>query len=291
MKRHFLSILFGWLLLGHGLVLAQESPLYQLKEVVVSDSRLKEFGEGHKVEKLNDSVISESGPLLTSLLAFNSNIYFKENGYGMVSSPSFRGTNASHTAVIWNGININSPLNGQLDFNTVIPLNFNDVTVRSGGGSVQYGTGAIGGSIHLNNELRFQNHFDNRLNIGYGSFESRHLHFAQDFGSNEWSYNLGISNLASDNDYKYLETNERNANGGFEQWSVSLNAGKRFGENHLLRLYQQSHFSDRNLSGTLVAPGRSRYEDTRHQTQLHYQVYHGKSSSQIRVAHLYERFK
>lgn len=290
MVKHAIYIILGCFFLW-GPLQAQNRPVYQLKEVVVSDSRLEDFGEGHKEEKLNDSVIQTNGALLTSLLAFNSNIYFKEEGFGMVSSPSFRGTNASHTAVIWNGININSPLNGQVDFNTMIPFNYSDVTVRSGGGSVQYGTGAIGGSVHLNNTLRFQDHFENRLRLGYGSFDTRMLNFNQDFGKGKWSYNFGVNHVGSDNDYKYLDTDDRNENGAYEQSSVNVNVGHRLGEAHLLRLYHQSHFGDRNFSGTLVAPGRSRYEDTRHQTQFHYQLFHGRSNSQFRVAHLYERFK
>ena len=63
----------------------------------------------------------------------------------MVSSASFRGTNAQQTAVVWNGININSQLTGQTDFNTLIPGNYGDVVVRSGGGSVQYGVAQLGG--------------------------------------------------------------------------------------------------------------------------------------------------
>lgn len=290
MAKHFFSIVLGFLSF-YVPCAAQQGPTYQLDEVVVSDNRLLDFGEGHKVEKLNDSVIQKNGTLLTSLLAFNSTIYFKEEGFGMVSSPSFRGTNASHTAVIWNGININSPLNGQVDFNTVLPLNYNDVSVRSGGGSVQYGTGAIGGSVHLNNVLSFREHFDNKIVLGYGSFDTRSVSYNQDYGKGRWSYSFGANHVGSDNDYKYLDTDQRNENGGFEHWSANVNAGYRLGDAQLLRLYHQSHFGDRNFSGTLVSPGRSRYEDTRHQTQLHYQLYHGKANSQIRIAHLYERFK
>ena len=138
---------------------AQESPIWELEEVIVSDSRLKRYTEGHKLKILRDSTLQRNGVFLTSLLAFNSNIYFKENGFGMVSSPAFRGTNASHTAVVWNGININSQLNGQVDFNTINPFNYSSVAIRSGGGSVQFGSGAIGGSVHLNNDLRFEKHF------------------------------------------------------------------------------------------------------------------------------------
>lgn len=290
MKATHLLISLGYFSLC-GALNAQELPVQKLEEVVVSDSRLADFGEGHKSEKLKDSTIQRNGPLLTSLLAFNSNIYFKENGYGMVSSPAFRGTNASHTAVVWNGININSPLTGQLDFNTVTPFNYDDLVVRSGGSSVLYGTGAIGGSIHLNNQLRFQEHFENRLMTGYGSFDTRSLNFKQDFGTKKWAYSLGVNTIVSDNDYRFIETGDRNENAAFEQWGINFSAGHRLGASSLLKLYHQTQIGDRNLSGTLVAPGRSRYKDDRHQTQLHYQLGHGKTTSQVRIAHLYEQYR
>lgn len=289
MKVIFRIIVLGFVSLWHP-VTGQQTTTLELEEVVVSDHRLIEFSEGFKLEKLSDSILRRSGSLLTSTLGFNSNIYFRENGFGMVSSPAFRGTNASHTAVVWNGININSPLTGQTDFNTLSAFNYNNVIVKSGGSSVLYGTGAIGGSIHLNNELRFQKHFENRFISSYGSFNTRALNFKQDFGSEKWAYSLGVFHLGSDNDYRYLETDERNDNGEFDQWALNFNAGRKVG-NDYLKLYHQSHFSDRNLSGTLVAPGRSRYKDNRHQTQLHYEMIHGKGFSQFRGAHLYERYR
>ena len=96
-----------------------------LKEVNVTDSQLKKFSNSKSILKINDSVIFKNRSSLTSLLNFNSTIYFKENGLGMVSSPSFRGTTAQQTAVIWNGININSQLNGLTDFNTLNSSNYN----------------------------------------------------------------------------------------------------------------------------------------------------------------------
>jgi len=152
-------------------ILAQHGSI-ALDEVIVTDRQLHEFSKSQAVLALNDSVIGNNGASLTALLNYNSTIYFKENGPGMVSSPSFRGTTAQHTAVVWNGLNINSQFNGQTDFNTVTTADFNNVAVRSGGGSVIYGSSAIGGSVHLNNDLLFSRRFDSALSVGYGSFDT-----------------------------------------------------------------------------------------------------------------------
>lgn len=270
---------------------AQRDSILKLDEVVVSDSRVKQYAEGYKVTVLQDSTIQRTNGFLTSLLAFNSNIYFKENGFGMVSSPAFRGTNASHTAVIWNGININSQLNGQIDFNTINPFNYNSISIRSGGGSVQYGSGAIGGSIHLNSDLLFKEHFDNQVSIGYGSYKTKKINFNQSYGSRLMSYSLGVNYNASDNNYKYLNTGEENKNGEFNNLNLNWNIGYVLSENQILKLYHQTFISDRNLSGNLVVLGRSKYKDNQYRTQLEWGSYGPKAISKIKLAYLQEEYK
>ena len=270
---------------------AQRDSILKLDEVVVSDSRVKQYTEGYKVTVLKDSIIQRTNGLLTSLLAFNSNIYFKENGFGMVSSPAFRGTNASHTAVVWNGININSQLNGQVDFNTINPFNYSSVSIRSGGGSVQYGSGAIGGSIHLNSDLLFKEHFDNQVSIGYGSYNTKKINYNQSFGSRLISYSLGVNYNASDNNYKYLNTNEENKNGEFNNINLNWNIGYVLSENQVLKLYHQTFIGDRNLSGTLVALGRSKYKDNHYRTQVEWGRFGKKAISKLKLAYLQEEFK
>ncbi|RYZ85542.1 MAG: hypothetical protein EOP06_16085 [Proteobacteria bacterium] len=84
-------------------VLAQQDSI-ALDEVTVSDAQLKRFSDTQHVQQLNDSVLRNNSRSLTTLLQFNSTGYFKENGLGSgVASPSFRGTTAQQTAVIWNG--------------------------------------------------------------------------------------------------------------------------------------------------------------------------------------------
>ena len=149
---------------------AQLDSIQQLPEVMLTDSKLVHFSKGFKLEKLEDSIVERNAGSLTEMLRYNSTIYFKENGFGMVSSPSFRGTNAAQTAVVWNGININSVFTGQTDFNVISPLNYDEISIRSGGGGVQYGSGAVGGSIHLNNSFSFEKMDITKVGLRYGSF-------------------------------------------------------------------------------------------------------------------------
>src|SRR5690606_11043295 len=148
----------------------------------------RKFSNSQSVISLTDSVLRKNRTDLTTLLNYNTPISFKENGYGMVSSPAFRGTTAQHTAVIWYGININSQFNGQTDFNTISTVSFDQVDVRAGGGSVIYGSSAIGGTVHLANNLSFENHFSPEVFVSSGSFDTHQIRAKVSAGSDNWSF-------------------------------------------------------------------------------------------------------
>lgn len=262
-----------------------------LEEVVLSDVKLKRYAKGHKVTVLNDSVLSKNGRSLTDLLRFNSNIHFKENGYGMVSSPSFRGTNASQTAVVWNGININSQLNGQVDFNTISSINYDAITIRSGGGSVQYGSGAIGGSVHLSNNLNFKRHCEQYLQLGYGSFNSKSANYKASFANGSWSGNLGVGIVDSENDYLYLGTNKKNENGAFYNLDISLNVGYVLSKSDVVKFYHQNFQGSREFSGTLAASSNSKYNSEDFRSMLEWSHIKSNHNSNLKAVRLVEKFK
>lgn len=290
MKRRIL-ILFLGITCFCNFAQAQLDSIQKLDEVFLSDSKLVKYTSGIKVETLNDSIIDKNQVSLTGLLAFNSNLYFKENGFGMVSSPSFRGTNASQTAVVWNGININSQLNGQTDFNTINTTNFDAIEIRSGGGSVQYGSGAIGGSIHLNNHLKFKSHFDTSVRLAFGSFNTKMTNVSSSYGNSKFTANIGAAYVDSDNDYKYLGTDRENENGAFDNLNLNLNFGYFISETDVLKLYHQNYNGERQFSGTLVAQSNSKFEDENYRTMLEWTRISVAVTSKLKAVHLKERFK
>ncbi|UPT69834.1 MAG: TonB-dependent receptor [Flavobacterium sp. JAD_PAG50586_2] len=272
-------------------ICAQHDSIVKLEEVQVSDSQLKKFSNTQSVLQLNDSIIHKNKASLTSLLNYNSVLYFKENGLGMVSSVSFRGTTAQQTAVIWNGININSQFNGQTDFNTISARDFNSVSIRAGGGSSVYGSSAIGGSIHLNNDLIFGKRFDNTLQLNYGSFNTANVNYTMQASGERFSSQVSISRNSSDNDYPYLDTNQKNENGQFYNTSVNVNLGYRLNAKNVLKLYSCLFESERHFSGTLAAPSKSKYEDLNTRNLLEWVGSYGRFTSKLKAAFLSEAYK
>ncbi|TDD97354.1 TonB-dependent receptor plug domain-containing protein [Flavobacterium cellulosilyticum] len=271
-------------------ICAQQDTIIKLEEVLISDHQLKDFSDSQSVSKLTDSVIVKNRTSLTSLLNYNSVIYFKENGLGMVSSPSFRGTTAQQTAVIWNGININSQLNGQTDFNTLSAKDFNSVSIRSGGGSAIYGSSAMGGSVHLNTDLSFVNKFDNTIQVNYGSFNTLAVNYKVKMAVANFSTQISVSHISSDNDYAYLDTDKKNENGQFENTSLNVSLGYKIDSKNSLKFYSYLFDGDRHFSGTLAAPSQSKYLDLNSRNLLEWSGHNDKVKSNLKLAFLSEKY-
>ena len=270
---------------------AQNDTIAQLDEVIISDTQLEEFSNTQSVQKLNDSVINRNASSLTSLLQYNTVIYFKENGLGMVSSPSFRGTTAQQTAVIWNGININSQLHGQTDFNILNTRDFSSISVKAGGGSVVYGSSAIGGSIHLNNDLAFGDKFANTLWLDYGSYNTLGAHYNLQAGTDRLSANVSVTRNSSDNDYEYPGYDIKNENGQYYNTSLNTAFAYKLDDKNILRFYSYAFDGERHFSRTLAAPSRSMYRDLTARNMLEWTGLYGRFTSRLKAAHLYEKYK
>lgn len=269
---------------------AQLDSIQYLNEVVLVDSKLEEFSEGYTLTKISDTLISRNPVSLSDLLNFNSNIYIKENGYGMVASPSFRGTNASQTAVIWNGIPINSNLTGQTDFNTIATASLTNVIIRSGGGSSQYGSGAVGGSIHLNNTIEFTENSSNELTIYYGSYASVGGIFKRKMAAEKKYLDMAVDFISSDNDYEYVGLNRKNNNGEFNKLNISMNGGLRLNNSSLI--WNSNYFSGvRNLSGTITTFNKDSYKDETFRNLLTWNSTSKKWNNIIKGAHIFERYQ
>ena len=279
------------------LISAQNDSITNLKEVIVSDANLKKYSNSQSVLKLNDSIINKNEALLTDLLNFNSTLYFKEYGRGMLSTVSFRGTTSSQTAVIWNGININSQMNGSTDFNTISGSDYNSINVKAGGGSILYGSGAIGGTVHLNNDLGFYNRFDNNLKLDYGSFNTIGINYKSNIATEKWSAQIGFSKNSSTNDYKYLNKytwkgeQRWNQNGQYDVITMSANLGYKLNDKSILKLYSQTSNTDRNTSLVTESEMKSKYVNGFNRNLLEYDGNFGRFTTNFKAAYIFENYQ
>ena len=128
---------------------------------------------GKKTERI-DSTIKDQFKFssISDLLNYNSSVFIKNYGPGGIATTAFRGGNASQTAILWNGFNLQNAMLGQADLSLMPAMLFDQVNIEYGGGSSVWGSGAMGGSIHLNNNTPFGQGLFTAVNLAAGSFGS-----------------------------------------------------------------------------------------------------------------------
>ncbi len=195
---------------------------------------------------------------LENALHRHSDIFIKSYGRGMVSSISLRGMGASHTQVLWNGIPINSKLNGQTDLNSIYTSGFDQLIIKKGGSSTIYGSGASGGVILLNNLERFKKDFSLNNRLSVGSFQTINNSVTLGISSQKIYSNFNFQANQSKNNYPIALYNRQNRNGEYSGINFSGNLAYRIDKSNHVYFKSQQSFIDRNLSSTLFGVSSDR---------------------------------
>ena len=153
--------------------MAQKSPVVSLSAVTVRAVAPERFLVGQKIQYIDSTTLRQFqfGSLI-DLLSLNTPIAFKNYGPGQLATVAFRGTSANHTAVLWNGININQPNLGLTDFSTLPVAGFDRLSVQYGSSASVVGSGAVGGSILLGSSADWQRAFSVTLGHQFASFRN-----------------------------------------------------------------------------------------------------------------------
>ncbi len=172
---------------------------------IISDPTLGVSAVGSRISSLEPSIMEASKSLsLSELLSENSGVYIKSYGQGALATSSFRGTNSSHTAVNWNGININPSMSGSFDFSK-IPVFFVDgVAMRHGSGGTSSGSGALGGSIYLSNAPEWGGEHPVKAFIEGGSYDTYTAAISATIEKERSMHRLRLFYTRSDNDFRYI---------------------------------------------------------------------------------------
>lgn len=227
--------------------------------VAIFDKRLSEASKTQQIYKISAADILKNPTNLSETLRFQTPVYIKENGRGAASSPSFRGTTAQQTSFLWNGIPVNSIFLGQGDINNLSLLNYDQIDVKAGGGSVEYGSAAIGGSIHLNNSLNYNRGFGGKLFAEYGSFGTMNTSLKTAYSNENFSAIFSAGVVKSDNDYTVPEKNYTNLNGEYSNQTFNLSLGYRFGAADKVYWHTQQFFGDQHFPIFEAQQTRTKY--------------------------------
>jgi len=207
--RRLLAITYLFLSSFWGILFAQEPDSVQysmeIGEVTIKYRPPIKLGDiGVNGRKIDSVALRESISVsLADLLSRSSSVFVKSYGRATLSTVSFRGASPSHTQVAWNGMKINSPMVGMVDFSLIPSYFIDEVGIYSGSGSVNIAGGSIGGSIALSTKAPEAKGFKIQYLQGVGSYGTFDQYADFAFGRGKFQSSTRIYYVTSKNNFEY----------------------------------------------------------------------------------------
>ena len=191
------------ILLTFPLFLKSQIDTIHLKEVEVKELYFNSPNTNkHQIDnfRLMHSVSANIG----EILSYEPGLNVKTFGDGSLTTVSFRGTDASHTKVDWNGMQINSAMNGQIDFSLIPALPYNNLNLFYGANSLITSSGAFGGQVSFNSpDFNKLSPFI-EIKQEVGSFGLYNSYLGVSIGKKYLKSITQLSYHKSNNDFKYF---------------------------------------------------------------------------------------
>ena len=173
-----------------------------------------------------DSVdyISSYTSSLADLFRNSSTFIVNANGPGNLNTLSFRGLRSVHTAILWNGVNINSPSAGLSDLSLINASLFDQVTIQSD----EY----PGSSVSLSND-QFKNDKAIIANFGMKSFGGKDYGLTYETGDGEFYSKTHFDHTKRENDFPFRNeqnvgsTHDKREHAQTKGWNFQQDLGSR----------------------------------------------------------------
>lgn len=242
-RKAIAAFLSGMLVIHLSAAQDEAERVIELEEIVIEQSRIQEFAIGHNNLFPDSSTLQQTrAGSLAEMIKGHGLGHLRTYGPGGLATPSFRGTGSSQTTVLWNGINIQSPLSGQQDLSQ-IPVGFIDaIQLQMGGSASLFGNGAIGGAIHINNTSDFNEGFELGSYQNYGSFNHYYQDYSLKWSSERFFSSTRFFHTVTDNDFPFTNhyvnppRNENRQNSAIRRYGLLQQNNLKIGARHMLGL-------------------------------------------------------
>ena len=277
--------------------LAQNDTI-MLDYVEISASHINNKVQEKAMERKIDTAIMQrlQTASLSQLLIQHSPVFIKTYGPGGTASASFRGTTASHTLVLWNGLQLNSPSLGEVDF-SMIPVFFTDEVSLQWGSKTSANSGGLGGVVNIVNKQKFNERLILDVKQTYGSFNTWGSYLTVGYSAKNMIARVKAYRNSSDNDFTYTniatiphqEMKQKNAD--FVDYGVMPELQIRI-KNSLLTLVSWNQFSHRNYPPIMpnAFNNTKEYADNDFSRNLiSYKYYWNSGRVELKSAYFHER--
>ena len=278
--------------------LGQYNDTIVLDAVEISASQVYKKVEQKTMERKIDAAIIKGLKTisLSQLLIQHSPVFIKTFGPGGTASASFRGTTSSHTLVLWNGFQLNSPSLGEVDF-SMIPVFFTDEVSLQWGSKTSANSGGLGGVVNIANNQKFNEGLILDLRMTKGSFNTKGTYITLGYSAKNIIARVKAYRNSSDNDFTYTniatiphqEMQQKNAD--FVDYGFMPEMQVRF-KNSLLTFVSWNQFSHRNYPQIMpnVFNNTKEYADNKFTRNfLSYKYYWNTGRVEVKSAYFHER--
>ncbi len=174
-----------------------------LNQVEVQEVRRHKYGAGtilHRIDTL--TLENYNNGNLADLLKSSMPVYIRKKSDGF-SSINLRGTAAGHTAILVDGINLNSLSLGSSNLGTVDMFLFDDVDLQLGSSGTIYGSDAIGGTVNLKLDKNFTRGTKIIVKTGYSSLKNIFNGIKIFHGNNKFESKTRLYYVNNKNEFKF----------------------------------------------------------------------------------------
>lgn len=155
--------------------------------------------------QLHDNIALSMADILTR----NSTLFIKNYGRATESTAEFRGTSPSHTQVTWNGMRINSPMLGTVDFSTLPAYFIDQATLYHGASSMHLTGGGLGGAVELRTLAPADGGSSLQYIQGIGSYHTYDQFLRFSHSTPKWSSSTRIVYSTSKNNFSYVNHDKK----------------------------------------------------------------------------------
>jgi iron complex outermembrane receptor protein len=295
-------IVFGLICGNISTAIAQTDTAKVLAAVVIRGIPLQKFAVGSKVITFDSlAQATQNTQSLSELLLAQSPAYIKQYGNGMLGSISLRGTGAGHTAVLWNGVQLNSFTLGEADFSNIPVFGNPQIALQTGSAGSLYGSGAVGGTVQLYSQPAWEQDFQVQVQQNVGSFGNffSGINVKWSNARIESKITLYRQTVVNDFPISYLLPNgdkvkQRQQNASFRTQGIQSEVHLRLQSNQYLSLRAWYHDRDTEHQPTLRANLQSEnYAQAQEQSLRllgEYGIHSAWGYLQAKVSYVYDNY-
>lgn len=248
------------------LVIAQDT--VQISDVRVTARKTVLAFTGKRTQRMEPALMELFRyNAVSDLLSFSSGTYVRSYGNGGIAMAGLRGSSAEQSAVLWNGFNLQNSMLGVSDLSMVPASLFESVSVEYGGTASMWGSGAVGGCIHLNNGATPGKIFRVTTGLAAGSIGQFNTSGIITAGTNRLVNTTKIYTQRSSNRFGYHNpvtgTTEVMKNAGLQGHGLMNEFRVRTGRNGILSLNAWLSGSSRRQPGYDPAVPVKQFQDDR----------------------------